>query len=61
MRIRPTRLDEIIASRGTRAALKAAALRKGYRLMAEDGIEKVLAGELSLDNLARTVNLTGRL
>ena len=54
-------LDEIVASGGTRAALKAAALRKGYRTMAEDGIAKVLAGELSLASLARTVDLTARL
>jgi len=54
-------LDEIVASRGTRAALKAAALEKGYRTMAEDGIAKVLAGDLSLANLARTVDLTARL
>ena len=27
-------LDEIVASRGARAALKAAALKKGYRTMA---------------------------
>jgi type II secretory ATPase GspE/PulE/Tfp pilus assembly ATPase PilB-like protein len=54
-------LDEIVASGGTRAALKAAALEKGYRTMAEDGIAKVLAGDLSLANLARTVDLTARL
>jgi general secretion pathway protein E/type IV pilus assembly protein PilB len=54
-------LDEIIASRGTRSALKAAALQKGYRTMAEDGIAKVLAGELALASLARTVDLTARL
>ncbi len=54
-------LDEIVASGGTRATLKAAAMRRGYRTMAEDGIEKVLAGELSLANLVRTVDLTARL
>ncbi len=54
-------LDEIVASGGTRAALKAAALNKGYRAMAEDGIAKVLAGDLSLASLARAVDLTARL
>jgi general secretion pathway protein E/type IV pilus assembly protein PilB len=53
-------LDEIVASGGTRAALKAAALKKGYRTVAEDGIAKVLAGELALASLARTVDLTAR-
>jgi type IV pilus assembly protein PilB len=54
-------LDEIVASGGTRAALKAAALDKGYRTMAKDGIEKVLAGELALATLVGTVDLTARL
>jgi type II secretory ATPase GspE/PulE/Tfp pilus assembly ATPase PilB-like protein len=54
-------LDEIIAAQGSRAALKNAALGNGYRTMVEDGIEKVLAGELSLANLARTVDMTARL
>ena len=54
-------LDEIVASGGTRATLKAEAVRRGYRSMAADGIEKVLAGELSLANLVRTVDLTARL
>jgi type II secretory ATPase GspE/PulE/Tfp pilus assembly ATPase PilB-like protein len=54
-------LDEIIAAGGTRATLKAAALGKGYRTMAEDGIAKVLAGDLSLASLARAVDLTARL
>jgi type II secretory ATPase GspE/PulE/Tfp pilus assembly ATPase PilB-like protein len=54
-------LDEIVASGGTRAALKAAALAKGYRPMAEDGIQKVLQGEIDLANLGRAVDLTNRL
>jgi type II secretory ATPase GspE/PulE/Tfp pilus assembly ATPase PilB-like protein len=54
-------LDEIVASGGTRAALKAAALGKGYRTLADDGIAKVLAGDLSLESLARAVDLSARL
>ena len=54
-------LDEIVAARGPRSALKAAAVRKGYRTLAADGIAKVLAGELALASLARTVDLTVRL
>jgi type II secretory ATPase GspE/PulE/Tfp pilus assembly ATPase PilB-like protein len=54
-------LDEIVASGGTRTALKAAALGKGYRTLAEDGIAKVLAGDLSLESLARAVDLSARL
>ncbi len=54
-------LDEIVASGGTRAKLKAAALLKGYRTMADDGIARVLSGEISLASLIRTVDLTTRL
>jgi type II secretory ATPase GspE/PulE/Tfp pilus assembly ATPase PilB-like protein len=54
-------LDEIVASGGTRARLKAAALLKGYRTMADDGIARVLSGEISLASLIRTVDLTTRL
>jgi type II secretory ATPase GspE/PulE/Tfp pilus assembly ATPase PilB-like protein len=32
-------------------------LRQGYLTMAQDGILKVLAGQTSLDELARTVDL----
>jgi general secretion pathway protein E/type IV pilus assembly protein PilB len=54
-------LDEIVASGGTRAKLKAAALARGYRTMADDGIDRVLSGDISLAALIRTVDLTTRL
>ncbi|HEX9647487.1 MAG TPA: ATPase, T2SS/T4P/T4SS family [Alphaproteobacteria bacterium] len=53
-------LDELIASGGTRTAMLASASRSGFRPIAEDGIDKVLAGLTSVEAVARAVNLTGR-
>jgi general secretion pathway protein E/type IV pilus assembly protein PilB len=50
-------IDELIATGGTRAAMLAAADRNGYQTMADDGREKVLAGETSLRELIRTVDV----
>ena len=53
-------LDELISGGGSRSAMLAAATMNGFRAMAEDGIDKVLAGLTSVEALARSVNLTGR-
>jgi len=52
------RLMELIEARAPRDALRAAAIRRGYRSLFEDGVQKVLAGEVSLNELARTIDLT---
>ena len=54
-------LDEIIASGGSQAELKAAARAKEYKSMAEDGIDKVLAGAIDIPSLIKAVDLTSRL
>ena len=54
-------LDEIIASGGSQSELKAAVREKGYKPMAEDGIDKVLAGEIDIPSLIRAVDMTSRL
>ncbi len=54
-------LDQIIASGGSQAELKACARGKGYQSMAEDGISKVLAGKIDIPSLIRAVDLTARL
>lgn len=54
-------LDDIIANNGHKSALKAAAMQKGFRPMADDGIEKVLDGVTTLPALMRVVNLTDRI
>lgn len=51
-------LDEIVASSGTKADMKAAALRKGFKSMKDDGILKVLEGITTLDSLASVVDIT---
>lgn len=54
-------LDEVIASSGSRAALKACARQKGFKSMAEDGADKVRSGEIDLNGLVKAVDLTARL
>jgi type IV pilus assembly protein PilB len=50
-------MDEIIASNGTKAQLKAVAVRKGFKSMKDDGILKVLEGVTTLDYLSKTVDI----
>ena len=54
-------IDELIATQSTRAKLKAGAEKKGFVPMIDDGIEKVLAGLASFEDLRRVVDLTARL
>ena len=54
-------LDELIASGGSQSQLKEAARRKGCRSMAEDGIDKILAGEIDIPSLIKAVDMTSRL
>ena len=53
-------LDEIISTGANRAALKACARKEGIKSLAEDGISKVLAGEIDIPSLAKAVNLIAR-
>lgn len=54
-------LDDIVANGGNKSALKTAALKKGFRPMVDDGIDKVLQGHTTLQYLMKVVNLTDRL
>ncbi|GAB4170693.1 MAG: GspE/PulE family protein [Rhodocyclaceae bacterium] len=54
-------LDELVARRATLRELGTAALAKGFRPLAEDGLRRVLDGTTSLDELARVVDLTARM
>lgn len=54
-------LDDVVANNGNKSALKALALQKGFRPMAQDGIEKVLQGTTTIQSLMKVVNLTDRL
>jgi len=54
-------LNDILAAGGHKSELKKAAKQKGFRSMADDGVEKVLAGVTSLECLMDTVNLVARM
>ena len=54
-------LDELIASGGSKAQLVAVARAKGCKSMAEDGIAKILAGEIDIPSLIKAVDMTARL
>ena len=54
-------LDELVARRATAKELRAEAVLKGFRSLAEEGITRALDGITSLAEVARTVDLTGRL
>jgi len=54
-------LDELIARRATVRELTKAALAKGFRPLAEDGVRRVLDGSTSLHEVSRVMDLTDRL
>ena len=54
-------IDELVARRATAKELRAEAVSKGFRSLAEEGLTRVLEGITSLAEVARTVDLTGRL
>ncbi|HAN55565.1 MAG TPA: secretion system protein E [Betaproteobacteria bacterium] len=51
-------LDELVARRATQRDILNAALERGYRSLADDGIARVLEGVTSLSEVARVVDLT---
>jgi type II secretory ATPase GspE/PulE/Tfp pilus assembly ATPase PilB-like protein len=53
-------LDELVARRGSPRELREAARAKDFRFLAEEGIERVVEGTTSLAEVARAVDLTGR-
>ncbi len=53
-------LDGLIAQRASAQTLKNAALEKGFKTLADDGIRRVLEGETSLAEVSRVIDLTGR-
>ncbi len=54
-------IDELIAHRATGRELHKAALAKGFRTLADDGIRRVFDGSTSVDELMRVVDLTDRM
>jgi type IV pilus assembly protein PilB len=54
-------LDELIATKATRNQMLEYAMENGFVPMVQDGITKVLAGEIDIPELINTVDLTARL
>ena len=54
-------IDDLIARRATAREIRQAALAKGFRPLAEDGLRRVLDGSTSLEEVARVVDLTERM
>ena len=54
-------LDELIAQRATVREVLKAAISKGFRTLADDGIRRVLDGSTSQEELMRIVDLTDRM
>ncbi|MDD5181304.1 MAG: GspE/PulE family protein [Gallionellaceae bacterium] len=54
-------LDDMVARRASMRDLKHAALNKGFRPLALDGLQRVMQGVTSLSEVARVVDLTDRM
>ena len=54
-------LDDLVAHRASTRELKQAALDKGFRPLAADGLQRVLQGITSLSEVARVVDLSDRM
>jgi general secretion pathway protein E/type IV pilus assembly protein PilB len=54
-------IDELIARRATTHEIRTRALLQGFTTLADDGLERVLNGTTSLEELARVVDLTDRM
>ncbi len=50
-------LDEIVARGGSHLDIKAVAAQKGFKSMRDDGVLKVVSGEISVEALSRVVSL----
>jgi len=54
-------LDELMAHRATPREMLNAAMAKGFRTLADDGIRRVLDGSTSIEELMRVIDLTDRM
>ena len=53
-------MDELVARRATTRELREAAVSKGFRPLAEEGLKRVVEGVTSLSEVARAIDLTSR-
>jgi general secretion pathway protein E/type IV pilus assembly protein PilB len=54
-------LDDLVVRRATYREISNAAVAKGFRTLAEDGLRRALEGATSLEEVARVVDLTERM
>ena len=54
-------LEELIAENASLKQMRDSALASGFKTMADDGVRRVLAGETTIEELSRVVDLTSRL
>jgi len=54
-------LDDLVVRRATQRELRAAAIAKGFRPLADDGLRRVVEGTTSLEEVARVIDLTERM
>ncbi|MBS1143653.1 MAG: secretion system protein [Proteobacteria bacterium] len=54
-------IDELIARRATTHEIRMRAMMQGFTTLADDGMQRVLNGTTSLEELARVVDLTDRM
>lgn len=54
-------LDDIIAAGASKVALKAAARKKGFKSMADDGVLKIYEGVTSLDAVTKVLNFADKM
>jgi general secretion pathway protein E/type IV pilus assembly protein PilB len=53
-------LDELVARRASPRELREAAITKNFRSLADEGVHRVVDGTTSLAEVARAIDLTGR-
>jgi general secretion pathway protein E/type IV pilus assembly protein PilB len=53
-------LDELVARRASPRELRGAANAKNFRSLADEGVQRVVDGTTSLAEVARAIDLTGR-
>jgi type II secretory ATPase GspE/PulE/Tfp pilus assembly ATPase PilB-like protein len=54
-------LDDLVAQRASTRQIREAALAKGFRTLAEDGVRRILQGVTSVSEVGRVVNLSDRI
>ncbi len=53
-------MDELVARRASPRELREAAISKGFRSLADEGLQRVIEGTTSLSEVARAIDLTSR-